>query len=305
MSKAALEKILEITSRENELESAVQYLVECFTPIVKSCATTVICFPRNKKTDFGFLAGEAVKRCGGEPVFWEDDFRWKTLLSLAFRKKASTIIAPPLVVLGMTKIARYEKIPLYFYNVVMSGYPCLDWIMDGISKGLDCKHAGLFAPEVTSILAGFACGCGTGIHLWDEKYDAEILGEKGEILPYGSRGQILLRRKDDRQAFIYTKTLGAFQTHPCLCGNPAPKLVDIGVKELEKTGLMKAAEQILLWSSVLDCVFRRTPYGLELEVVCFPGEALPKFPSCAKLQIRSWNPERDCPLPLGAGKTLW
>ena len=64
---------------------------------------------------------------------------------------------------------------------------------------------------------------------------------------------------------------------------------------------MKSAEELLLWSSVLDCVFTYTSQGLEAEVVCFPGEKLPKFPDCAKLQVRAWNPESDCPLPLGAG----
>jgi len=41
-----------------------------------------------------------------------------------------------------------------------------------------------------------------------------------------------------------------------------------------------------------------------LALICFPGEKLPKFPSCAKLQVRPWNPERDCPLPLGAGRAM-
>ena len=295
---------MEISSRKEELESTLEYLTQCFAPIVKSSEATLICFSRKKKTDFGALAGEAVKRCGGVPVFWEDDLRWKTLLRLAFRSKASTIIAPPLVVLGMTKIARYEKIPLYFYNVVMSGYPCLDWIMDGIAKGLDCRHWGLFAPGLTAAAVGFTCSSGTGVHLRDDIYSAEIVGENGEPLPNGSRGRIVLRRKDEPSAYLSTDAMGAFLTHPCPCGNPAPKLVDIGVEEFQDSGLLKTVEGILFWSSVLDCVFRRTHHGLELEVVCFPGEKLPQFPSCAKLQVRSWNPERDCPMPLGAGWAL-
>lgn len=304
MSSLAIEKLLEISSREEELESTLRYLTKCLTPIVKSSEATLICFPRDQKTDFGYLAGEAVRRCGGVPIFWENDFRWKSLLRLAFRSKASTIIAPPLVVLGMTKIARYEKIPLHFYNVVMSGYPCLDWIMDGIARSLDCKHAGIFAPGLTSVLVGFTCGCGTGVHLRDDIFYVEILGQTGEILSGGSRGRIVLHRKDDPQASMNTKTMGAIQTFPCSCGNPAPKLVDIGLEEFQDSHLMKCAEKILLWSSVLDCVFKKTIHGLELEVVCFPGERLPKFPGCAKLQVRSWNPEQDCPMPLGAGWAL-
>lgn len=301
MSSAALERMLQITAQAVELESTVEYLARCFAPIVKSSEATLICFSRNRNTDFGYLAGEAVKRCGGVPIFWEGDRRWKNLLLLAFRSKASTIIAPPLIILGMTKIARYEKIPLHFYNVIMSGYPCLDWIMEGIVKGLDCRDWGVFAPGCTSVLTGFTCGRGTGLHLRDDKFSVEIQGDRGEALPPGRRGTIVFCLKDDPQARMVTHTMGALLQKPCPCGNPAPKLVDIGIAPSQSSDTMKTAEELLFWSSVLDCVFTKTPHGMEVEVVCFPGERLPKLPSCAKLQVRSWNPKQDCPLPMGAG----
>ena len=51
------------------------------------------------------------------------------------------------------------------------------------------------------------------------------------------------------------------------------------------------------WGSILDCKIANTGHGLELEVVVFPGEKLPKFPSCAKLLVRAWSPEKDEPFP--------
>lgn len=304
MESTVHERFLELTARQEELEATIDYLAHCFAAIVKSSETTLICFPRRKKTDFGYLAGEAVRRCGGVPVYWEDDLRWKALLRLAFRTKASTIIATPLIVLGMTKIARYEKIPLHFYNVIMSGYPCAEWIMDGISKELDCRHWGVLAPGTTSAVAGFTCGSGTGVHLRDDKFSVEMEGERGEPLPRGSRGEIILALKEEPQVRMSTRATGALLLSQCPCGNPAPKLVDIGMETTWDPGLVKTSESILLWSSVLDCVLMRTSHGLEVEVVCFAGEKLPKFPSCAKLQVRSWDPELDCPLPFGSGWAL-
>ena len=35
---------------------------------------------------------------------------------------------------------------------------------------------------------------------------------------------------------------------------------------------------------------------MEIEVVTFQGEKLPKLPSAAKLVIRSWDPQTDEPL---------
>jgi len=50
------------------------------------------------------------------------------------------------------------------------------------------------------------------------------------------------------------------------------------------------------WTSILDCRVTRGDYGLELEIVTFPGEKLPKLPSCAKQVVRPWDPEREVPL---------
>lgn len=199
------------------------------------------------------MVGQAVMRCGGHPVFWELDLRWKTLLRLAFCSKASTIIATPLILLGMTKIAIHEKIPLHFYNVVLAGYPCVDWILDGIAKGLDCTHWGVFSPRNSCVIGGFACLDSPGIHLRSDKFTVHIVDE-----------------------------LGVARS-----------------RELES-----AMHELLRWGSVLDAEFTRTDTGLELQVVYFAGEKLPKHPACARVVTRPWNSEVDCPLPLGAGWSL-
>ena len=59
--------------------------------------------------------------------------------------------------------------------------------------------------------------------------------------------------------------------------------------------LAKVGKDLMSWTSILDCRLTRGEYGLEMEIVTFPGEKLPKLPSCAKLIVRSWNPQEDIP----------
>ncbi len=54
-------------------------------------------------------------------------------------------------------------------------------------------------------------------------------------------------------------------------------------------------QELLTWTSVLDCRARKTEMGLELELVVFPGERLPKLPTCAKRCVRQWRPKEDAP----------
>lgn len=57
-------------------------------------------------------------------------------------------------------------------------------------------------------------------------------------------------------------------------------------------------DQLLSWSGILDFHAETTLYGNYLEVVTFPGEKIPPLPSCAKLNLRVWEPETDVPFSL-------
>lgn len=54
-------------------------------------------------------------------------------------------------------------------------------------------------------------------------------------------------------------------------------------------------EELLKWSSILDCRLKKGEYGLEMELVVFPGKKLPKLPSAARQVVRSWDPDSDVP----------
>lgn len=304
MTLSPHERFFAHISRQEELDATVDYLAKLFAPIVKSSESTLICFPSQNERDFGSLAGRAVRQCGGMPVYWQKDLRWKELLRLAFRSKASTIIATPLILLGLTKIAFFENIPLLFYNVVMAGYPCMDWVLDGISKWLDCAHWGIFSTANTCMVGGFACSSSLGVHLRDDKFIAQLVDEQGSLLPETGEGEVILRLKEEPEIWMRTGLLGRFLPGKCPCGNPAPRLYGLGTTQDIDRKLVDVTQELLKWSSVLDCVFSSSPSGLELEVVTFPGEKLPQFPSCAKLSIRQWDPEKTAPLPMGAGWML-
>lgn len=59
--------------------------------------------------------------------------------------------------------------------------------------------------------------------------------------------------------------------------------------------LWELKSQILHWSSVLDCRIIKGTYGLEMQIVCFPGKKLPQFPTCAKLDVQPYDRERHIP----------
>lgn len=57
-------------------------------------------------------------------------------------------------------------------------------------------------------------------------------------------------------------------------------------------------DRLLHWSSVIDCRLVKGTYGLEMQIVSIPGKKLPDFPTCAKLDMQPFDPERHIPFYL-------
>lgn len=278
-----------------ELRRTEDYLAEKLALFLRPGERFLICFPFQNADSIGSLLERAAHRVGAVPLVWKDDLRWKALLKLAFDSRATAIAGTPLVILGLTKLARATRTPLNFRYVMTSGYPCLDWMIYGIRRGLDCGSWGCFGLGFGPVVAGFSCDKSLGVHLRDDFFQAEIVDENGLPVPEGEVGYIVLHPHKDPALAFRSGDRGRLEPGPCPCGCKSPRLMDLDLGEGADLPLLELAGTLLSWSSILDCRIRRGECGLELELVVFPGEKLPKLPTVARQVIRPWDPEKDRP----------
>lgn len=295
MNDLAYYKLIALASAPDALDRAAEYLASHMSQFLKKRDKVLILFP-NAPATVGTLIKEAVLRCGAEPQFLEEDHRWLTILKTAFITRSDCIIGYPLTLLGLAKVAKHMGTPLFARNVLIGGYPSQQWMVDGIAHGLDCKVWGCYDPGLSAMIAGFNCSQGH-IHLRQDLYHARIQDKQGKDLPEGEIGRVVLSPTCDDELMFDTGDSGRIDSSPCACGNPAPRLMELSTSNGIHPDLSELWETCHYWGSILDCKITNTGYGLELEVVVFPGEKLPKFPSCAKLLVRAWNPESDEPFP--------
>lgn len=289
-----MDRIAELASTAEAMEKTAKYLASHLGVFLKKGERVLICF-EDAPGSLGRMFREAVESCGAIPMMWGADRRWKTLLRQAFAYRVGAIIAPPLVILGLSKLARAKSTPLYIRNVVTAGYPCAGWMISGIINGLDCRTWGCFDWKSTCAVAGFSCGDGRGVHVRSEEFGVKILDAQGNELPNGEVGEIWLYHKAEPERLYPVGDRGRLAAEPCVCGETPPRLTDITVGRSMDDRLRDAGQEIMRWTSVLDCRIGRTEAGLEIEIVVFPGEKLPKLPSCAKLSVRPLDPETDEP----------
>lgn len=295
MNEIIYQKLTAMASQPEEMEQSVEYIVSHLKRFLKRRDKVLILFPDQPAT-VGRLMKEAVLRCEAVPQFLDKDHRWITILKTAFLTKSDAIIGPPLTILGLAKLAKHRGTPLFARNILVAGYPIKQWMVDGIERGLDCRAWGCYDPGSSAMIAGFTCSrcC---LHLRNQGYRIRIVDEKGRELPEGTMGRVMLSPDSDPDLQFDTGDLARLDTTPCACGSTAPRLMDIDTNNGMDSTLSKLGESFHYWSSILDCKLANTGYGLELEITVFPGEKLPKFPNCAKLVVKAFNPETDEPYP--------
>lgn len=289
-----LQQIEQAMRSPEMLEATVNYLAENLKKFLQPGDDILICFDNHEANNIGDLLAQAAKKIGVKALIPED-LRWKTILKLAFRSRATAISAPPFVVLGLTKLARHTNTPLYFHNVITVGYRCTNWIIEGIQKGLDCQVWGCYGPGSGPLVSGFTCNKEPVIHLRDNLFDFEIVDSDGDVLTDGESGYVVITPKGNPGLRYHTAECAKMRHTPCKCGCTSALIYDMysgeDVDEYEE----QLGRELMLWTSVLDCRFRHGRHGLEIELVMIPGEKLPPLPECGGRVIRDWNPDKDMP----------
>ena len=297
MSREVYEKIITLCQQPDAREKTIGYLAEHLGKFLRKEEQVLICFRCRDEGSLSWYMEQAVLRCGAVPVVWGPGSLWKTLLRQAFANKVTAIIGPPLILLGLMKLTRQNATPLFIRRVIVAGYPCPDWMIEGLVKGFDCEVGGCFGLEHSGIVAGFACGRSWGVHLRSDVFGAQIVDSQGKPVPEGTQGEVVIWPKDAPQLRLPLGDFATMITDPCECGSETVRLDHMCYGGLVEPALDALAHQLLSWTSVLDCHLKRGECGLEIEIVCFQGEKLPVIPTAAKLQIRNWNPQTDEPLP--------
>ncbi len=288
-------RLAEISNEPALRENTIAYLAEHLGKFLKPGEKVMLAFREHKEGNISWLMEQAAKRIQVVPVIWGPDHRWSTLLRQTFQSRASVVVGSPLILLGLTKLKKQSNTPLPIRKVVSVGFPCLNWVIDGITKGLDCEMGGCFSVHEEGIVAGFACGRSYGVHVRDAYYGVEIVDDAGNPVPDGTRGNVILYPKSQPEIRVDLGDLGMIPDEPCPCGSKSPRLIEIQIGKSMDEDICSLALELQSWTSILDCHISKGPSGLELELVVFPGEKLPKLPTAAKLLIRPYDPRNDEP----------
>lgn len=304
MDREVFHQMAEYCADQQYQTRTIAYLSAHLRKFLRRDDRVMLCFLDQRPGSLSWLFAQALLELEITPITIEADKRWKYILRSAFTNRVSAIIGEPLLLLGLAKLKIQTATPLFIRRVITTGYPCPEWMRQGIVTGLDCAVGGCFALQQSGTVAGFACGHSWGVHIRDEEFGVEILDKEGKNLPPGKVGEILIypkTRPDIRYAIGDNARL---VMQPCDCGSRSPRLMDMRTGSNNPMELDSLGQGLQKWNSILDCRLKKSVHGLEIEIICFPGEKLPRLPTTAKQVIRPWQPEVDEPFEYRPGISL-
>jgi len=106
-----------------------------------------------------------------------------------------------------------------------------------------------------------------GMHLTAEDIVVEIVGEDGEVLPFGERGEIVITHMSTGDfPFVRYRTgdVGSLSEEACSCGRGLPLLAEI---EGLSTDFIKAADGTVIHGLALIYVLRDIPQVEEFKII--------------------------------------
>lgn len=295
MHKEALDRLMKLETTPDALEKSRTYLKKHLERVVKFNDDVLICFPDYGENSVGGLMGHVVRSLGAKPIFWGPDFRWKTLLRLAFESHVLTVIGPPLVVFGLMKMSSATGTPLNIHNAVIGGYPFIGWITESIKRGLDCRIWGCYLIDDGPVVAGITCDQEAGIHVRDELFEALISDEVGGKMADAQRGHLTLHYRPAPEIVFDSEETAKIWHQPCSCGCDDPRIVDTIYVGDEDSAKLLLEDRFLDWSSVLDYRVLHNADGDHLDLVVFPGRTLPSIRGDLSVSVRYWDPDVDEP----------
>ena len=126
-----------------------------------------------------------------------------------------------------------------------------------VANGYGGRDAGFIAHQ---------CPAGA-LHITAEDIVVEIVGESGEVLPVGARGELVVTHMSTSEfPFVRYRTgdVGSLSAHTCSCGRGLPILAEI---EGRSTDFVTAADGTVLHGLALIYVLRELPEVKEFKII--------------------------------------
>lgn len=193
----------------------------------------MIAFPFTGPFGLGDLIAQAVERLGAIPVKAGFGGSFEELCKLVESEKPETYIGFPVSLLSLVRMYG-GNIPIR--RALVSADACPHGVMQALEEALGHKLYPHYGSREMCLGGAVTCPAFEGMHLRENHVIAEIIDEKGEPLPDGEWGELVITTVDmEAMPLIRYRTgdRARFLAQPCPCGGITRRLDNVSRLEEE------------------------------------------------------------------------
>ena len=208
---------------QTDTNHTVGFFAAGISEMLRSGEKCLIAFPFTGAFGLGDLIGRAVEQLGGIPLQTGYGSSWGELIELVKREKPETYIGFPVMLLSL---ARMYSVDFPIQRALVSGDACPAGVMEELEKLLGSKLYPHYGSRECGLGGAVTCEAFEGMHLRENHIIAEIIDEKGNVLPEGEYGELVITTIGLEAMPLIRYRTGDFtrMLPPCKCGGVTRRL---------------------------------------------------------------------------------
>ena len=208
---------------EDDIENTVQLYVAGLGELIFPGSTTLICFPFSGPFGLGELISEAVNRLGARPLKTGPFLCYGEYAELIEREKPDTFVGMPVQLLGLMRYCGGGSLR----RALVSGDACPQSVISGCEEILGSRLFPHYGSREMGMAGAISCQAHEGMHLRENHIIAEIIDERGNPLPAGEYGELVITTVGMEAMPLIRYRTGDFTRilpEPCPCGSATLRL---------------------------------------------------------------------------------
>ncbi len=236
---------------EDDIENTIQLYMAGLGELIFPGSSTLICFPFSGPFGLGELISEAINRLGARPLKTGPFLCYGEYAELLEREKPDTFVGMPAQLLGLLRYCGRGSLR----RALVSGDACPQSVITGCEDLLGSRLFPHYGSREMGMAGAICCQAHEGMHLRENHIIAEIIDERGNPLPAGEFGELVITTVGMEAMPLIRYRTGDFTRilpEPCPCGSAALRLDRI---ERRPEGLSAAVLDSIVFaeSCVVDC----------------------------------------------------
>lgn len=278
---------------DRDTEHTVGFFAAGISEMLSAGEKCLIAFPFSGPFGLGDLIAKAVERLGAIPVKAGFGQSWAELCQTVKETQPETYIGFPVTLLGLCRVYG-NSFPIR--RALVSGDACPEGVMQALEKALGSRLYPHYGSRECGLGGAVTCPAFDGMHLRENHIIPEIIDGKGNVLPEGEFGELVITTIGlEAMPLIRYRTGDYTRIIPaCPCGG-LTRRIDRVIRKEGKISMEQLDSIVFSFDGVVD--FRAEfKDKLRIELCCVAKineaelrERIEKLYPCVKIELVCGN----------------